>query len=396
MKSALAAPHFEIKTNFQKRDYTYKDILSDEILSEICSLTTGVKDFTVDWDDSDYNKGRLLQLSYKGKIHYITISNEGMIEGRNSAFQSVPSTINRFIIEENGNKEICYYFHPGIQGRFSTDYFMFMYRLMKTASIRFLNAQKYIATEIVAFATPNDIIASKDLVRNNNAGNKSTYITTGPSNQVQIFGKTYGASKYETTIICLAIANVSLKDVELFEIEEGGLTKLPAKSKEAIESIGGITIRSSNRQIEREEFETGNSLRSIKYTYNLLEKLGEKKCTLCKCEIPQIIQGAHIWPVADIKKQNHLTDDEKLDFAIDKDNGLWLCQNHHKLFDIHHLAVKEDGLLTVLSTLDADDLDYITSITIERNIPKEHLTDGFTAMLNKRNEALDFANFGEF
>lgn len=393
MNLITSQPHFIIKRNFQKRGYSYKDILTPDILSDICKLTTGRVDYTVEWDDSDYNKGRLVKLLFKSKIFYITLSNEGRIEGRNSALQSVPSAMNRFILEENINKEMCYYFLPLISGSFSTDYFMFMYRLMKTASVNFLNADQFIENPIVEFASPDDIITTKDQVRNRNSANRSTYITTGPKNQIQIFGKTYGASKYETTILCLAISEIALRNVELYEIEEGGLTKLPAASKEAIESLGKISIHSTNRTIERREFVEHNSLRSPRYIFNLLEKLGDKKCTLCDCEISQIIQGAHIWPVADIKKQNHLTEDEKLNLAIDGNNGLWLCQNHHRLFDVNFIAVGEDGEAIMHPAIRKEDADFIRTITTEIQIPKSVINDSFRGMLNRRNTNLDLETY---
>jgi len=393
MNSADNRPHFIIKRNFQKRDYTYEDILSENILSEICRLSTGRKVYSIEWDDKDYNKGRLVKLIYKDKIHYITLSNEGVVAGRNSAFQSVPSAMNRFILDESKNKQLSYYFLPDISGSFSTTYFMFMYRLMKTANVNFLNSADFIIESIIGFASPADIIAAKNQTRSRNRSNKSTYVTAGPENQIQIFGKTYGASKYETTILCHAISAIAQRRVELYEIEEGGLNKLPAKSKSAIKKSGKISIFSSSLTIERDEFVRKNSLRSIRYVYNLLEKLGDKRCSLCDCKIPQIIQGAHIWPVAEIKKQKDLSDDEKLSLAIDGDNGLWLCQNHHKLFDVNLIAFKPDGSVFIHSSTRQENIDYIKSITNKAPLFAGILNEPFIKMLGRRNVELDFDHY---
>ena len=91
-----------------------------------------------------------------------------------------------------------------------------------------------------------------------------------------IFGKTYGANKYETTILCLALSEIATSKIQLFQIGEGGLTELPEKAREAIESLGKVEIYTSDRTIEKIDFEENDSLRSIEYVYNLLEKLGDK------------------------------------------------------------------------------------------------------------------------
>ena len=76
-------------------------------------------------------------------------------------------------------------------------------------------------------------------------------------------------------------------------------------------SLERFSVVNATITLEESEFRENNSLRSPRYIYNLLEKLGDKKCALCECEIPQIIQGAHIWPVADIKMNNNINQDEK-------------------------------------------------------------------------------------
>jgi hypothetical protein len=260
-----------------------------------------------------------------------------------------------------------------------------MYRLMKTANVNFLNAEEYLRNPISSFTSPEDIILQKDQMRSRNPGNRSTYLTRGSQNQLQIFGKTYGANKYETTILCLAISEISTTDVELYEIEEGGLTRLPQTSKDAIESLGVVHIFTSNRTIERIDFEENDSLRSVQYIYNLLEKLGDKKCALCDCDIPQIIQGAHIWPVADIKRENHLSQDEKLNLALDGDNGLWLCNNHHKLLDSHIIKLFEDNTIKYKSSLNESQSNYLSEITTNSHLPENIVNESMSEYIVKRN-----------
>jgi len=390
----MMKPKFLIKNKFQKRDQLYEDILTSDILSDISLKLTGSKEYTCEFDNSDYNKGRLAILTHQDKVFYISFSEEN-IEGRNSSFQSFSTALTKYILEENPNKEICFYFLPNITGSFETPYFLFNYRLMKTAGVNFLNSDKYIKNRIIPFASPEDIILHKDKIRAGNTGNSSTYITRSSDNKLQIFGKTYGASKYETTNLCLALSEISEDQIELYEIEEGGLTKLPKASKEAIGSLGIIEIHTSNRTIEKNNFTENNSLRSAEYVYNLLKKLGDKKCAFCDCAIPQIIQGAHIWPVAQIKKENHLTMDEKLSMAIDGDNGLWLCQNHHKLFDTDILIVTSN--LSIMYKKDVDESlhEFIKSTSTNKKVEESLANDRFMFYLKKRNTKLSEQNYQE-
>ena len=390
----MAHPKFLIKNNFQKRDSLYEDILTPEILSDVSIKLTGSAEYTCEFDDSGYNKGRLAILEHEGKSFYISFS-EVQIEGRNSSFQSFSTALTKYILEENDNKEICFYFLPDITGSFETPYFMFNYRLMKTAGVNFLNSDEYITKTITPFASPEDIILHKDKIRSTNSGNSSTYITRSSDDKLQIFGKTYGASKYETANLCLALSEISESPIELYEIEEGGLTKLPQESKRAIESLGVIEIHTSNRTIEKTNFKENNSLRSVEYVYNLLNKLGDKKCAFCDCAIPQIIQGAHVWPVAKIKGENQLTEDEKLLMAIDGDNGLWLCQNHHKLFDTDILMISSSLVIKHKQEVNDELIVFIKTITTKRSIEASIATEGFVSYLNKRNSGLTEENYVE-
>jgi len=383
----MSTPHFIIKNKFQKKDDLYQNLLPPKVLTDICLKITGRSDHTFEFDNTGYNIGRLVLLEYQNTRNYISIS-ETDIRSRNSSFQSFPSALSRFILDENPNKEIFYYFHPSINGNYETPYFVFMYRLMKTAKIRFLNETEYLRHPVSPFTTEADIIANKGQIRNKNKGNRSTYITRGSNNELQIYGKTYGASKYETTILCVALSEIANSRVQLFQIEEGGLTKLPQKSKDAIVSLGVVEFYTSNKTIEKRDYEENNSLRSVEHVYNLFERFGDKNCALCGCEIPQIIQGAHIWPVYDIKRDETLTQDEKLDCALDGENGLWLCQNHHKLLDVNILRISENGKVKYRSEINGLNALFLKVITRQTQLHDRILTKKFTYYLRKRNHSL--------
>jgi len=380
---------FKIKRNFQKRrDITFENILSNDILLDICQKLTGQDDFEVEWDDVSYNKGRLAIVEFNDSVFYISFSFSAIEKsGRNSYFQSFPTAFIKFKLEENRNKTISFYFLP-YTGNIETNYFVFMYRLMKTLSTSFLNENLYLSTVYQPFNSISDIIINRDANRERNQRNASTYAAIDEANSLQLFGKTFGANKFETILLALAFRQVSEYPIEVYEIQEGNLSILPEPGRQLIID-SGINVITSDLTLERREFENNDSLRSPTYLYNLLDKLGSKKCSFCDCEIPQIIQGAHVWPVASIKRANNINLDTKIQYAIDGDNGLWLCNNHHKLFDINVLFVVPDGRLKYKSNIQTNHKEYLLDFIINDRLSDDILTPNFIEFLEKRNNLLD-------
>ncbi len=382
---------FTIKRNFQRRDITYEDILTRNVLLDVCQQLTGQDDYVVEWDDTSYNKGRLAKLEYNDRVFYVSFS-EMEVRSRNSFFQSFPSALIQFRLEQNPNKGLYFYFLPPDRDGIETNYFIFMYRLMKTVSTVFMNETMYLSRVYQPFNSISDIIINRDANRVRNSGNASTYAAIDETDSLQIFGKTYGANKYETILLTLAFNNVSEYPIEVYEIQEGNLSILPEPGRQLIINAG-ISVITSDLVLERREFETNDSLRSPTYLYNLLDKLGHKKCTLCDCEIPQIIQGAHIWPVASIKRANNLNIEEKIHHAINGDNGLWLCNNHHKLFDINLLYINPDGRLKYKTNIEQHHELYLRDFTTYSELPNEILTPNFLDYLGRRNQIIDARQF---
>jgi hypothetical protein len=82
-------PHFIIVNNPQKGGYKYADILTDTVLQDVCMITTGCDEYTVEFIDTGYNKGRLAALYFQDETIYISFSETGVITARNSFFQSL-------------------------------------------------------------------------------------------------------------------------------------------------------------------------------------------------------------------------------------------------------------------------------------------------------------------
>lgn len=381
----MKKPHFTIKNKFQKRSELYEDILTKDILTDVCKRITGKTEFTSTFDNDGYNKGRLAILQYKEKIYFITFSDTESA-GRNASMQSVPSALLGYYEEKNPNKEIYFYFLPS-SGNNETDYFYFIYRLMLTAGIKFLNHCEYLKKEIRPFVSAEDMILTRNYNKGRNKSNNSSFITIGNNHVIQVYGKTYGANKYETTLFCIALSRISRKNkIELYEICEQELSNIPKRNADVLNSLGNVKIIPTNLFMERKDFEQSENLRSPRFIYNLLAKLGSKKCALCECEIPELIEGAHIWPVAAIKQKADINLDDKIKYATDGDNGIWLCENHHKMLDENIIKIDISGAILTHIRMKGSNANFIErSTTIKRLIPKI-MTTKFIFYLRKRYE----------
>lgn len=389
-------PKFIIKRNMQKSAQTgiYFDYLvTNPVMGQICVEVTGRHDYEVEFVENDYadefldakyNQGRLAILQYHNTATYISFSDE-KCEGRNSGIQSVPTAFNRFYSNAHEDKELYFYFLP-CSGNNATPYYLFMYRLMKTAGFNFINVPPSLAGQMTPFTSIDDIIRARKENGDRNSGNNATYIIKNAPHEYEIFGKTYGANKYDTSLICYAISKLAQPEdnVTLYEYNERDLKELPAASLEVIRSMGNINIVNIDDEIERRELEENDSLRSPRFNARLLDRLGERHCVLCNCAISEIIQGAHIWPVSNIKRMTTLSLDEKLAYATDGENGLWMCQNHHKLFDSNILFLSTTGAVSYRTDLSDEDEEYIESVTTVANLPATLVTPSYINYINRR------------
>ena len=213
-------PHFVIKNNLQKSNQTgiyFGDVVTVPVLESVCMRITGQNNFTYDYVDNDYtdeflpatyNKGRMAILKYKDEVIYISFS-EKDINGRNSSVQSVPTAFNMYYSNPYHKKRLCYFF-LNTDGNPETSYHVLMYRLMKTIGFQFLN-EDVLQHNINEFTSIEDIMFNRKINSGRNRSNNSTYITKSTVKNIDIYGKTYGANKYETSMICYALSLLSKK-----------------------------------------------------------------------------------------------------------------------------------------------------------------------------------------
>lgn len=378
--------------NAQKTSGLFDRLLTADILEDICLKVTGQTEYQIHRDTTQYNKGRLLYVEYEGKKNYISLS-ENDIQGRNSSIQSVPTALNLFFADprEDSQKRMFYYFLPHTGNAFTT-YHLFIYSLLASSGVTFLNYDRYCDQPLLVYSSIDEVIDARDRNRYQNGGNNSSYISK-TTDKIQVYAKVYGASKYESTLLAIAVSHIADRPIDLFNICEQDLKTLPQSSLNTITELGNISVYNTSLTLERKAFieaEDKTTLRSPRYLYNLFERLGSKHCALCNCKISEIIQGAHIWGVSDIVKSNTLvSDEERFNHAISGHNGLWLCQNHHKLFDSHIISFDSEGRTLVANKLNQENVEYLRGITTYTTLSPSCLTDDFQWYLSQRNASID-------
>ncbi len=386
-------PIFRInRLGAQDKSPTYDQFLTKDILDDICLRLLKTTDYEIEWIE-ERNKGRLIILETYSSKEYINLSQTGKVKGRNYQVQSIPTALSIYLNEEKIQKKKCnfwFYFLP-FDGNNETNYMIFFYRVMKTIGIKFINADYGLEhTQLIEFSTVKDMISSRNYLREANSGNQSTYITD-EGEYYHIYGKTFGANQKETTLLCFAISAITDKPVKLFQIIDNDSTQLSEQDKNAIINYSkqkgntAIEVLDDSYQFDNDTSDSvKDKLRSPQFIYNLLHKFGgEKKCVLCDCKIDRIIQAAHIYPVASIRKRDDLKFEEKFKLAVDADNGIWLCENHHKLFD-SNLIWFEEGKLCISSKLNVEDLLYIKQVTTIESIEPQYVNERMLAFFDSR------------
>lgn len=381
--------------NSQKIPKLYDTILTANVLRDICKKVTGQSRYRVVKDKSTYNRGRLVYVEYDNIVSYVSLS-EISIDGRNSSLQSVPTAINLYYSDARINKRLCYYFLPH-RGNAFTNYHLFIYKLLMTAGVHFLNINQFYNEIINPYNNVDDLIVDRRDNQIGNLSNNSSYVSKS-TDTIQIYAKTFGASKYESTLLAIAVSHIADRPVELFNICEQDLKKLPQSSIDTIKRLGNVTLYNTTLFLDKHQSVDESErvkLRSASYLYNLYNRIGYKKCALCSCEISEIIQGAHIWGVSQISHSDNLDDEAKFSHAVNGSNGLWLCQNHHKLFDSNIIVIDVNGHIRIKDGLVAKDATFIRNTTFKTSLDDAIMTDEFKWYISKRNEQLDLAHYQE-
>jgi len=373
-------------------------VITNSDLKTICVKLTGKTVFDVEWVEERI-KGKMFTLETEEIMFYITYTPK-VVDGRNSYLQSVPTAFGLFLKESvqiQKKSQFCLYFTP-FRGENQTRYHQFMYRLLLSMGIRFVNPDEGLrGLKFREYCSVRELIADRESNSSRNCANQSSYITD-EGESYHVYGKTFGANQKETTMLCLALCRISDKPIRLFQISDNDSEYLSETDIEAImqysQNYGNVKFEILDDTYEFDgdyehqvnHISAEESLRSPRFIYNLLQKTGGHKCcSLCHCEIDSIIQGAHIYPVYAIKQRTDLTFPDRLEMATDKDNGIWLCENHHKLFD-RGLIRFENGKLQVMPKLSENDITFVNDISPFKEIDSNFYNQKMSEYFDKRDE----------
>ena len=110
--------------------------------------------------------------------------------------------------------------------------------------------------------------------------------------------------------------------------------------------------------------EEKDSRNQLEFMKNLMNKFGntdKKECYLCHCDIQNLIIASHIHRICDINKLDIPFKDRR-SMAVDRDNGLWLCANHDKLFEYGFIYFENDRMI-ISDRLNNEQKQFVKNIT---------------------------------
>lgn len=96
----------------------------------------------------------------------------------------------------------------------------------------------------------------------------------------------------------------------------------------------------------RDRVTTTRLSRSGDFGPNVLTEYGQA-CAICETQL-KIVEGAHIIPIHDERCRDEVW------------NGLCLCRNHHRLFDLRIIRLNSAGVVGV----QADDINYLRGLGV--------------------------------
>lgn len=296
----------------------------------------------------------------------------------------------------------------------------------------------------IAYSSFNKLMNDKLAISARNTGNIPAYLqcveTEAPDGTITtekyIYKfKSLGAQSYDSCITMWTLDKLAKKENKQLEflltLEHYGFRKnnsnvkitndLTKPVKELLSLIGvsidyetdDEILQERNRMLSAfEKAKKNNDLRNQTLFRNNLRKKGmQTKCAICGCDIENILEAAHIWGVSQIKDENGRTINKVLEIdcmhdlidftspyandmfykkyvlANSGDNGIWLCSNHHGMFDDNLFCFDSDYGKIIIRSEDYEKIRQQLLVD-EKSIflSEEVLTEKTKVFLNKRIE----------
>ena len=358
---------------FGVKSLSLKDVATNELLDLLSERIANKKiEYEVEYVN-ERNIGNYIIFEYNGIKNYIILLNyrdaSPSTQGRNSFIQSIPTAYRTFLEDTFENKKI-YYYDVYYRGGSYEPYIELFLKLSMSLGIIPLYENN-----ILPYLSLDELIATRNMNRKKSKQNNPSFIEK-TVHGINIYGKVFGANSKDTEMICHAVNKWFDGKITLYQITDNTSTKLSKNFLNYLESTNKFFIKDDVYSF-KELVSSGTkaedvNLRNPKFITNLFDKYGDKKCALCSCSIHQIIDAAHIFPVEAIKEMP-ISEKEKLLIATSADNGVWLCKNHHRLFDSHLLLLdtgnyhfgkdlKSEHALYIEKSIEGDAKDTLASL----------------------------------
>lgn len=370
--------------------------VTDDVLRDVCLRIFNSAEFVTEYDDRSSGQYFRVIDTHTQAEHFVLFNNAN--NSRNTRLiQPFPVGYIDYLESDAADKTIHIYFiNPETSDR--TQYAKLFYRCFMTMGISMLNFETLGLSGLTPYQGYDDLKSERNANRDRNSHNASTYFDDN-DDDITIFGKTDGVNEKETFILALTIARIvaGTKPFFFYPVKSDMSTKYKAVlMAQGIAFRPVIDILPNGKAKPVASVDIEDIRNTTAYHLNLYQKYGDKQCYLCGCDIDHMIIGAHIERVADIKRSVVYEQSEKLERAVDGDNGFWLCANHDKMFEYGVIYFEESTLRVRSFINDQHQKEFIRKSIFEMrniyftgnigttfNINKEHYNNKMREYLNK-------------
>lgn len=294
----------------------------------------------------------------------------------------------------------------------------------------------------IQYVSLNKLMNDKLAIAKRNTGNIPAYLkcveaveddgTIVTEKYIYVF-KSLGAQAYDCFLTMWTLDTLAKrenKNLEFmlslerfgFKRHENKITKdLPGPVKKMLHTVGISTHYETSEEVLQDEnrelsqFEKARVIGDIRnqllFRNNIRAKGILMKCPICGCDIEDVLEAAHIWGIGHIKSENgrninRLLDNTILHNLIDDthpfkndifykryvlansgDNGVWLCRNHHGLFDDNYYCFDSEFGKVIVPLGREQEISDMLGIDLNKNVLTEDiLTEETKIYINKRME----------
>lgn len=299
------------------------------------------------------------------------------------------------------------------------------------------------------FASFNKYLRDISYISDRNTGNEPSFLQCEEVETIDEDGdssfmtekytyifKSLSAQQYDSLLKCWCLKVLADKEntkIEFklgkqyfsFDSEEKKISEELSDPVKEIFTLANLDIKYSTTEDFMKErikedntylkYKQANEVRNQPLFRNNIRRKGiPTECVICGEDDPKLLDAAHLWEVNQIKnstlkevnefiKVNNLEDIIKLSsefsgeffykkyyLANSGDNGVWLCKNHHKQFDLNYFCFDSEYGKIILKFDSPETAIKFEAELKNKNLPEEILTELTKSFLYKRQLAFSF------